>query len=123
MVVRPTNVAPAAFASCTAYVPTPPPAPPVPPQGTPATGPQDGPNGFPEGTALSEMTPTQRESYWRHHARRHEDADDEEREADVADDRERTGDRRTEDEAGEDERDHDRDADGGTRERREELEG
>ena len=55
-------------------VPPPPPAPPAPPQGTPATGPQDGPNGFPEGTALSEMTPTQRESYWRHHARRHEDA-------------------------------------------------
>ena len=55
-------------------VPTPPPAPPVPPQGTPATGPQDGPDGFPEGTSLNEMSPVQQAAYWRHKARKHEDA-------------------------------------------------
>lgn len=33
------------------------------------------PNGFPENTALAEMTAEQREAYWKHQARKHEDAE------------------------------------------------
>lgn len=39
------------------------------PQGKPA-----GPNGFPEGTPVAEMTDGQQAAYWKHHARKHEDA-------------------------------------------------
>ena len=33
------------------------------------------PNGFPENTALAEMTVEQREAYWKHNARKHEEAE------------------------------------------------
>lgn len=53
------------------------PVPPAPPQGEPpapaappASSPAD--QGFPAGTPLAEMTTEQREAYWKHQARRHE---------------------------------------------------
>ena len=53
--------------------PTPPTPPPAPVPAPPATGPQNGPDWFPENTALTEMNPAQREAYWKHKARLHED--------------------------------------------------
>lgn len=47
--------------------PTPAPAPPTP---APAPAPAD--KGFPEGTPLEQMTAEQREAYWKHYARQHE---------------------------------------------------
>jgi hypothetical protein len=62
-------------------VPAPPPAvPPAPAPAPPATGQppapagSPGPNGFPENTPLAEMTTEQREAYWKHQARKHENA-------------------------------------------------
>lgn len=56
--------------------PNTPPAEPTP--GSPApetpTAPTGGDKGFPEGTPLTEMTEAQQLAYWKHHARRHEDA-------------------------------------------------
>lgn len=48
-----------------------PPAPPVPP--TPPAPPAPTDPGFPANTPLEQMTVDQREAYWRHQARRHED--------------------------------------------------
>lgn len=50
-----------------------PPAPPAPPAPEPPTPPAAEPDGFPANTPLEQMKPEQREAYWRHHARKHED--------------------------------------------------
>lgn len=60
-----------------APAPAPPAGPPAPPAG-PANQPPAGPaapvdKGFPEGTPLEQMNAEQREAYWKHQARKHED--------------------------------------------------
>jgi hypothetical protein len=51
--------------------PTPPAPPaPAPPSAPPAPDPSD--KGFPDGTPLERMTVEQREAYWKHYARKHE---------------------------------------------------
>lgn len=52
--------------------PTAPPAEPATPENP--TAPPGADKGFPEGTPLTEMTEAQQLAYWKHHARRHEDA-------------------------------------------------
>jgi hypothetical protein len=53
--------------------PTPPALPaPAPPSAPPAPDPSD--KGFPDGTPLERMTVEQREAYWKHYARKHENA-------------------------------------------------
>jgi hypothetical protein len=63
-----------------AGVPATPPAPPAAPPaalpgpvGPPPAEPGSGESGFPANTPLEQMTAPQREAYWKHHARRHED--------------------------------------------------
>lgn len=53
--------------------PAPPTAPPAPAPPAPAPA-GVGPNGYPEGKPLAEMTDREQAAYWRHHARKHEDA-------------------------------------------------
>lgn len=52
-------------------VPPAPPAPPTPP--APPAPPAPADPGFPANTPLEQMTVEQREAYWKHHARKHED--------------------------------------------------
>lgn len=61
---------PAPPAPPTPPAPTPP-APPTPPEPPAPTPPAD--PGFPPNTPIEQMTPQQREAYWKHYARRHED--------------------------------------------------
>lgn len=46
---------------------------PAAPNQAPQEAPPAGDKGFPDGTPLTEMTEAQQLSYWKHHARRHED--------------------------------------------------
>jgi hypothetical protein len=69
----PAPPAPPAPGQPPAAPPAPVPAPPVTGQ-LPAPAGTPGPNGFPESTPLAEMTTEQREAYWKHQARKHENA-------------------------------------------------